>query len=526
MSIVNVERQCGGLWNGMAARKIMIQRQRGRGVGVALVCLAAIVAWPALAHDPVLDWGDCIASTGVTLPDPTEGEGTACYDFDPTEGEAPWPAAGYCLGVWPDGPEAAYAPMITWQLDAELIWWEGDPGEYYPDLVQLYDDYPNVLPATYNFCAWMDQLTCSLVPFFPLLPELEDYGELLRCATADINGDIDECFDVPILGNGIPDRYELEVLAGVLNDNTHPLYADALAAFTNNATYFVDTVKLALTAVEVSGGSGTPGEGEYVPPEYLDARLMSYGSVAWLIPSLAGVYAAYGTLDDPQTNVVLDELMLLFRDLGIEPPEGGVATVLESVPLGPTFDVNGNGYTGREIYEWFIQTMVPPMTTLDYADLVLNPAADTPPAKVEVTGGGNFAHNVTEITLTANVTIDFGQVMDYQWYEWGVVDVAPADPNDPFGVECDVYGWIPIVDETGSQLVLTILDAPFEGRYAVDVGMSTEDPVKATREGGILASADVTKDAEPPVPVGGTFALALFAGACAIAGVAGIRRRK
>ena len=489
---------------------------RKQNVVTMLMCfgLAAIVAWPALAHEPIGDLTEClpIGTAFDEFPDP-EGEGD-CYDYEP-EGEQPWEPAGYCQAIWPTA--SAYAPIITWQLDIELEWYD-----YGMDFVAIHDgyyiqgegepvwvNYPVDLPPTYDFCAWMDQLYCSLEPFFSLLPELETYGYMLSCGVADVNGVLDECFDLPMQGNGIPDRYELAVLAAVLNDSAHPLHADAITAFEYNANWLAHNIIEAFR--DIDG---------------MDVRGISYGMSIYTMPALAGLLAAFGAIGDPQTNVVLTELLRLFEDLGVEVPEGGAEAVLQSVQVGPTYDVNGNGYTGREIYEWFIQTMDPPMTMADYASLVLDPGAPTPPAKAVVLGGGNFAHDVTEITLTANVTIDFGQVMDYQWYEWGVVDVAPADPNDPFGVECDVYGWIPIVDETGSQLVLTILDAPFEGRYAVDVGMSTEDPVKATREGGILASADVTKDAEPPVPVSGSFALALFAGVCALAGAAGIRRRK
>jgi hypothetical protein len=79
----------------------------------------------------------------------------------------------------------------------------------------------------------------------------------------------------------------------------------------------------------------------------------------------------------------------------------------------------------------------------------------------------------------------------------------------------------------GSELTLEVLNAQVEdsGVYRIEVGIMVEDGGKALVPGAIADSVNITVS-DAPIPVAGVFGLTLLASACALAGVAGIRRRK
>lgn len=406
-----------------------------------------------------------------------------------------------CSAIWPTGP---FAGMPTWPL---LIYGEviGDPPEFSLSSIAEEAPFSVDLPAagTYDFCAWSDQLVCSLAPFASMLEEISEFSYLIQCINMDINGEIDDCKEIPVSGNGIPDRYEFAVLAAVLNDPAHPQNAAAVAAMQVNLDYLTNLVILATTNVEVSEGV------------FLDARAMSYFNAPWLIPSLSGVLAAAAAMDDPMTNAALDELLGLLADLGLEPPVGGIEAVCDGVAAtGQSGDISGNGFTNREIYEWFIQVQ-PTMTPTEYAALALDPATVVP-AKVSV-GGGGSASVGEDVVLTANVAnVASGySAAGYVWYKWEVTG------QDLEG--CDVWEWVVIPGETGSAITLSAAQIEDSGRYAVEVSM--DDGSKAIA-GDILATTTLVVTDASGVPVGGALGLTLLAGACALAGAVGIRRRK
>jgi hypothetical protein len=446
---------------------------------------------PALCSAPGSDPVAC-----MMLPTPPDA-GSECM----TTPGAP------CLAIWPNGP---FTGMPTWPLNVygEIVDPDGTfgNGDEYFDLQSIAENDPLVvtLPAagSYDFCAWMDQLVCSLAPFASMLAEIEQFSYLIQCTNMDINGEIDDCKEIPVSGNGIPDRYEFAVLAAVLNDPAHPQNAAAVAAMQTNLDYLADVIIVATSAVDVGG----------VP---LDARGLSYFNAPWLIPSLGGVLAAAAAMDDPQTNAALDELLGLLADLGLEPPVGGIGAVCDGVAAtGQSGDISGNGFTNREIYEWFIQVN-PAMTPTEYATLALDPATVVP-AKVTVSGGGSASVG-ENVVLTANVANPASgySAASFVWYEWAVVG-QDADL-------CDIWDWVVISGETGSALTLTNAQIEDSGRYAVEVSM--DDGSKAVT-GTILASTTLVVSDTSGVPVGGALGLTLLAGACALAGAFGIRRRK
>ena len=494
-----------------------------KNVVTMMMCLGlvAFLTAPGHAHQPIDGSEDCPERKYFDFPNLGD-PGSACYDDiadftlppgeggNPAEEDLPFMSTEPCFVIWPDNP---LVPMPTWDVGLRVIWdYHPDEG-WFPDLnplmMEVIDNFPTDLPDTFDFCGWMDQLYCALAPVADEfgIDELLIYGDLLRCGLADINGPIDECFDLPVTGNGIPDQYELAVIAAVLNDPGHDLHLNALNALQHNIDELAALTKLALSDVVLKETEGT------------DIRGVIYTLAPWMLPSLNGILSAFAILGDDGTLGALDEVVGLLADIGID-PEGGIDDLIITVPaLGCDGDTSGNGYLNREIYEWFIQQNEL-MTADEYVALVLDPA-ETPPAKVTVGGGGSYDLGA-DITLTANVALEPGaQAVGYQWMEWIVVEQAPADPEDPDGDQCDVYGWAPIPDETGSELALGPINEEFVGKYAVEVEMSSDKD----GSGVILASTEIVVAEQPELPAGSATGLALLAGVCALAGALGIRRR-
>ena len=460
-------------------------------------------------HTPIVDPDtECpgLCDMSVSLPDPVlcitipmSGVGSECL----TDPETP------CLAIWPSG---AFAGMPTWNLN---IYGEvgGDPPEWAVTAIVEDDPLSVILPTsgTWDFCAMLDQVVCSLAPFYSLADEVELFGNMLLCGNMDINGELNDCLDLTVTGNGIPDAYEFAIVGGVLNNSSHALYGDVTAAMQTNLDAICDLLIAALSNVEISAGS------------FLDVRKVAYQSAPWLIPGLGGVLAAAAVLDDPLTNAALDELLGLLADIGITPPAGGIASICDGVAAcGPEGDVSGNGFTNREIYEWFIQVN-PTMTADEYAVLALDPATVVP-ANVAISGAsGNVGEDITLTVDVSNVAAGYSAA-SYTWYKWEFIatDLCKNPPDcDEF---CDRYDWVVITGEEGSSLTIPAVDLTADGaKYAVDVAM--DDGTKAVN-GTIMAQATLVVTDLAGVPVGGALGLTLLAGACALAGAVGIRRRK
>ena len=331
--------------------------------------------------------------------------------------------------------------------------------------------------GNYAFCEYADTIFCSLAPLATALPDIADFAFLVQCLNMDINGPLHPEADIPVTSNGIPDAsYELGILAAVLNDPSEPLHAAALAGFKQYYQNIKDLVVQALTS------SGYIGLVSMFAPN--------------LVGSLTGVLAADATMGDATTNEALNQLLLLLEDLGLTPPPGGIGSLGTAVPeLGPEGDADGDGYTNRQEYNYFVGSLEYPAA--DYVAAALDPA-QTPPAVLTITGPTGRVPLGADVTIS--VTVNIGTAVNYQWYK----DDAMLD------------------GETGSAVELLNAQVADSGVYRVDVNVDN-GAGKAVE----LYSASFTLTvSEFSVPVGGAFGLIMLAGACGMAGVAGLRRRK
>ena len=337
-----------------------------------------------------------------------------------------------------------------------------------------FDDPPSTWPTVgeYDFCGYADQVFCMLDAAGSLDDSLPTYAALFPCLTMDINGPINEEAEIPVTGNGIPDgAYELALLGAVMNDPNHPLHQQALDAYQYNFIVLKSLVGLALDS-----------EG------YLGFTLLA----PMVAPGLIAILAGYPTLGDAQTNVALDTLLLLLGDLGLQPPAGGIVSITHSVPqLGPEGDADGDGASNRKEYNYY-KSQGPAVTIAAQLD-----PAQTPPNLAFITGGGKY-----EVGATVNLRVAFvgmdGVGATYQWFKNGA----------------------PVADATGSSLVFAPVTLADAGSYSCELNI----PDKATVF--LTDPTSLTVLPEGSLPVAGGMGLALLAGACALAGAVGIRRRK
>lgn len=361
-----------------------------------------------------------------------------------------------------------YAPLPTWYL----------PGAY-DDAI---DTWPTV--GSYDFCATLDTLYCSLYELGNLSPGILDsvapFAGLVQCLNADINGPIDPEAEIPVSANGVPDgQYELAVVAAALNNENNQYHGAALTAFQNNFFNIKVLIEEALANV----------------PLKADLR----GIVPSIAPHLPGalvyVLAGYATLGDPTTNDALDALLGLLSDIGITPPAGGIAAITDGIPqLGPLGDADGDGFTNKTEYDYFVGDQN--YTPAQYVNAVFD-AAQTPPdifPSVSITGPSRVrieeGDTLTLGTSLRNVT----GTVTYQWFK-----------NNQA-----------LTDQTGSSLVIPNVTAADAGSYTVQIDVS---------EKAIYVSNPVIVQVFAQLPVAGGLGLALVAGACALAGIAGMRRK-
>jgi len=331
--------------------------------------------------------------------------------------------------------------------------------------------------GNYSFCEYADTIFCSLSPLTSLAAEVADFAFLVQCLNMDINGPLDLEAEIPVTGNGIPDAsYELGILAAVLNDPSQPLHAAAIAGFKEYYQNIKDLVVQALTT------AGYIGLVPMVAPH--------------LIGSLTGILAADATMGDATTNAALDELLGLLSSIGVTPPEGGIGALGTAVPaLGPEGDADGDGYTNRQEYNYFVGSLE--YSAPDYVAAALDPEQGLPPV-LKITGPTGRVPLGSDVTISVEVLV--GTAVNYQWYK----DSTLLD------------------GETGSAVELLNAQVADSGVYRVDVNVDN-GMGKAVE----LYSASFTLTvSEFSVPVGGAFGLIMLAGACGMAGVAGLRRRK
>jgi len=337
-----------------------------------------------------------------------------------------------------------------------------------------FDDPPASWPAvgTYDFCGYSDQVFCMLNAAGGLAEELPAYAALFQCLTMDINGPVIEEAEMPVTGNGIPDgAYELALLGAVMNDASQPLHQRALTAYQYNFIAIKSLVGLALQSANY---------------------LAFTGMAPALVPGLLAILAGYPTLGDPQTNAALDMLLSLLGDLGLEPPQGGIVSITQSVPeLGPDGDADGDGASNRKEYNYF-KSQGPAATIAAQLD-----PTQTPPNLAFITGAGKFEEGAN-VTLRIGFNGISGAGSTFQWFKGGS----------------------PIADATASSLAFSPVAMSDSGSYSCEVNI----PDKATVF--LTDPAVLTILPAGSLPVAGGMGLALLAGACALAGAVGIRRRK
>jgi len=228
--------------------------------------------------------------------------------------------------------------------------------------------------GTYDFCAYFDTAYCSLAPLVQanVDPRIAEFADILQCISCDLNGPLNPAEEIPFTGNGFLDGpCELAVVAAVLNNPDHPLYAEATQKFQANV---FEAKELLIAAL-----SNVPGKGDLRPiVKMLAPHLTS---------ALSCIVAAFALLGDEQTFDAMDELLNTLSMLGMAPVPGGIKAIMSGVPaLNLDGDANGDGFTNREAYYYYVEHK-----GLDCADFALLAAdPDEQIRLAEVKGGGAF----------------------------------------------------------------------------------------------------------------------------------------
>lgn len=347
-------------------------------------------------------------------------------------------------------------------------------------------------PGGYDFCAYSDMIYCSLGSVASMLEEIADFADLVQCRYMDINGPVNLEADIPVSPNSIPDgQYELGVLAYVLNTPGNEYHTLATTYFQENFMYLRELVLYALFVNSFKSDDK-------------DLRPIIENVLApHLIPSLLCVLSGFAVLRDEETNLALDQLLLLLEDIGIAPPEGGIQAVTDGIPeLGPLGDADGDGDSNRAEYLYFVGEMG--YNATQYVAAVFDPNQALPvydPVVDLTSPTGTYTIGST-ITLKTDIA-NYYDVPEYvRWYKDEVL-------------------------QEGSDLTFEVLNAQTEdsGVYRVSVGIMVEEEGKALVPASLTDSITITVS-EDPLPVAGLAGMMLLASACALAGVAGIRRRK
>ncbi len=330
-----------------------------------------------------------------------------------------------------------------------------------------------------DFCAYTDIVYCSLIPVGGVVPEVMEFANLVQCLTMDINGPIDLEAEIPVTPNGMLDgAYELGILAAKYNANDAAVVATYQANFVAVKNLIVD----ALAVAEMKSDK--------------DLRGVVQAAAPYLVSALSSVLAGFCTLDDLQTNAALDQLLLLLADIGLTPPEGGIGAITDGIAyLGKDGDADDSGNSNWVEYNYFVNGLE--YSPAEYVEAALDPLQE-PPAVLSIT-----ANPTGKIPLGGNVTISvavnpgMGTAVGYQWSKDGGI----------------------LADETGSAVSITNAQVADSGVYSVVVDVDAKAITQHTASYTLVVLEFV-------IPVGGTLGLVVLAGACAMAGVAGLRRRK
>jgi len=382
------------------------------------------------------------------------------------------------------GPDWAGCPAVDSAVWQPLPRWKSDNN------VEIEVTSPVLWPdiGTYDFCRYADKIYCGLQLVVSLAKEIGEFANLLQCLNMDINGPVDLDGDIPVSPNGMPDgQYELAILAHALNNPSNPWHAQATAAFQANFIYLREQIVTALSLTTAK-----------------DLRSIVNLLAPGLVSGLTCVLAGFATLGDPQTYDALDQLMKLLKDIGLEPPEGGIGSVTTGVPeLGPFGDADGDGASNFMEYQYFVGELG--YSDQEFIAAVFDPdqrlTPMLPSAKISAPAG--YYQIGSNVTLTATLKDYYDMPTSIAWYHNGAV-ISGAN-----------------------ELVLELLNVQEEdsGLYKIEVGVEYDLEEKELVADVISANFWITVS-DTPLPVGSILGLALMTSACALAGAQVIRRRK
>ncbi|HOC70384.1 MAG TPA: immunoglobulin domain-containing protein [Candidatus Hydrogenedentes bacterium] len=335
-----------------------------------------------------------------------------------------------------------------------------------------------------DFCGYTDMIFCSLALIGGALPpdtaaQILGFANLVQCLAMDINGPIDMGAEIPVTPNGILDAsYELGILAELYNQGD----AEVVAAYQANFVAVKNLIVDALAVAELKSDK--------------DLRGIVQAAAPYLVPALSSVLAGFTTLGDDQTNAALDQLLLLLADIGLTPPDGGIAAITTGLAyLGPEGDADDSGNSNRVEYNYFVNTLE--YSPAEYVAAALDPSQE-PPAVLAITANptGKIALGGS-VTISVAVNPGMGTAVAYQWSKDSTV----------------------LTDETGSALSITNAQVADSGVYSVVVDVDAKAVTQHTASYTLVVLEFV-------IPVGGALGLVVLVGACAMAGVVGLRRRK
>lgn len=347
-------------------------------------------------------------------------------------------------------------------------------------------------PGEYDFCRLMDNIYCSLGMIKNMNKNIAKFMDLLQCLTMDINGPVQLEADIPVGANGVLDSYELAVLAYVLNNPGHEMHEEVNTIWEANFHVFRDLVVEALAAATFSKSDDVFDK---------DIRALVHKMAPALTSSLTGILAGFATLGDELTNEALGELLYLLKDIGLEPPEGGIESIATGIPeLGPNGDIDGDGYTNMEEYLYFVVQLG---YNMDQYLAAAFSADQRPPSydpDVTLTRKTGLVQIGDNVTLEAKMLYYYDMPLYVHWYK----DGALIDGADALSLE------------------LINVQPEDSGVYSVTVGIELEEEDKAQAE---VSAATVLTVSSDPLPVAGLAGLGVLAGALALAGARRFRRK-
>jgi hypothetical protein len=335
--------------------------------------------------------------------------------------------------------------------------------------------------GNWDFCAAFDTTACSLGALSSFSADILTYQSLFFCST-DINGPVNPdppSGSLPVTGNGIPDGdFELGLLAAIMNRTSYAHCAEITAAYKANFDFFRVLVTTALANVPVKA----------------DLRGLVPSLAPYLASGLTTILAGYATEGDPDTVAALDALINELGAIGVTPPAGGVAGNTTGFPaiLSPSGDANGDGFSNRVVYNYYKLQGAAKVIEVQLGD---GSAVFPPPVaeKVIILGAGTYEEGMALELKAVAVNCE---ALDYAWLKDGA----------------------PIALATGSSLSIPVLALTDAGTYACNINIADK---------ALIESLPVTVVVAPAgsLPIAGGLGLALLAGACALGGAGGLRRR-